>query len=118
VLQAGTENYHQEMDTAWWGSGERKVGQSQTMRSIVRTVQVAMRGWPDMTHHEKCSTFDFQLSPGLVVVSREQMSKDLMSLLPGHLWYCGVVMSGEDAPRPCLENLIVLEIKTNKQTPT
>ena len=25
-------------------------------------------------------------------------------------------MSGEDAPRPCLENLIVLEIKTNKQT--
>jgi hypothetical protein len=24
-------------------------------------------------------------------------------------------MSGEDAPRPCLENLIVLEIKTNKQ---
>jgi hypothetical protein len=28
----------------------------------------------------------------------------------------GVVMSGEDAPRPYLENLIVLEIKTNKQT--
>ena len=25
-------------------------------------------------------------------------------------------MSGEDAPRPCLENLIVPEIKTNKQT--
>jgi hypothetical protein len=25
-------------------------------------------------------------------------------------------MSGEDAPRPYLENLIVLEIKTNKQT--
>jgi hypothetical protein len=25
-------------------------------------------------------------------------------------------MSGEDAPRPSLENLIVLEIKTNKQT--
>jgi hypothetical protein len=25
-------------------------------------------------------------------------------------------MSGEDAPRPCLENLIVLEIKTNKQS--
>jgi hypothetical protein len=25
-------------------------------------------------------------------------------------------MSGEDAPRPCPENLIVLEIKTNKQT--
>jgi hypothetical protein len=24
-------------------------------------------------------------------------------------------MSGEDAPRPCLENLIVPEIKTNKQ---
>jgi hypothetical protein len=24
-------------------------------------------------------------------------------------------MSGEDAPRPYLENLIVLEIKTNKQ---
>ena len=24
-------------------------------------------------------------------------------------------MSGEDAPRPCPENLIVLEIKTNKQ---
>jgi hypothetical protein len=35
---------------------------------------------------------------------------------PNMLWYCGVVMSGEDAPRPCLENLIVLEIKTNKQT--
>jgi hypothetical protein len=34
----------------------------------------------------------------------------------GHLWYCGVVMSGEDAPRPYLENLIVPEIKTNKQT--
>jgi hypothetical protein len=33
-----------------------------------------------------------------------------------HLSYCGVVMSGEDAPRPYLENLIVLEIKTNKQT--
>ena len=29
--------------------------------------------------------------------------------------YCGVVMSGEDAPRPSLENLIVPEIKTNKQ---
>jgi cytoskeletal protein RodZ len=27
-------------------------------------------------------------------------------------------MSGEDAPRPYLENLIVLEIKTNKQTRT
>jgi hypothetical protein len=27
-----------------------------------------------------------------------------------------VVMSGEDAPRPYPENLIVLEIKTNKQT--
>jgi hypothetical protein len=27
-------------------------------------------------------------------------------------------MSGEDAPRPYLENLIVLEIKTNKQTVT
>jgi hypothetical protein len=26
----------------------------------------------------------------------------------------GVLVSGEDAPRPCLENLIVLEIKTNK----
>jgi hypothetical protein len=26
----------------------------------------------------------------------------------------GVVMSGEDAPRPYLENLIVLEIKTKK----
>jgi hypothetical protein len=25
-------------------------------------------------------------------------------------------MSGEDAPRPCPEDLIVLEIKTNKQT--
>jgi hypothetical protein len=25
-------------------------------------------------------------------------------------------MSGEDAPRPYLENLIVLEIKTNKQS--
>jgi hypothetical protein len=25
-------------------------------------------------------------------------------------------MSGEDAPRPCAENLIVLEIKTNKQS--
>jgi hypothetical protein len=25
-------------------------------------------------------------------------------------------VSGEDAPRPCPENLIVLEIKTNKQT--
>jgi hypothetical protein len=24
-------------------------------------------------------------------------------------------MSGEDAPRPCPENLIVLEIKTNKR---
>jgi hypothetical protein len=35
--------------------------------------------------------------------------------LAGYLWYCGVVMSGEDAPRPYLENLIVLEIKTNKQ---
>jgi hypothetical protein len=35
-----------------------------------------------------------------------------------YLRHClgGVVMSGEDAPRPCLENLIVLEIKTNKQT--
>ena len=29
--------------------------------------------------------------------------------------YAGVVMSGEDAPRPYLENLIVPEIKTNKQ---
>jgi hypothetical protein len=27
-----------------------------------------------------------------------------------------VVMSGEDAPRPYLENLIVPEIKTNKQS--
>jgi hypothetical protein len=27
-----------------------------------------------------------------------------------------VVMSGEDAPRPYPEDLIVLEIKTNKQT--
>jgi hypothetical protein len=33
-----------------------------------------------------------------------------------YLWCCGVVMSGEDAPRPYLEDLIVLEIKTNKQT--
>jgi hypothetical protein len=32
------------------------------------------------------------------------------------LWYCGVVMSGEDAPRPCPEDLIVLEIKTNKRS--
>ena len=30
--------------------------------------------------------------------------------------YCGVVMSGEDAPRPCPEDLIVPEIKTNKQS--
>jgi len=32
-----------------------------------------------------------------------------------HLWYCGVVMGGDDVPRPCLENLIAPKIKTNKQ---
>ena len=39
----------------------------------------------------------------------------LVIALYGHLWFCGVDMSGEDAPRPCLETLIVLETKTNKQ---
>jgi len=39
----------------------------------------------------------------------------LMMSKKGYLWYCGVVMSGEDAPRPYPEDLIVLEIKTNKQ---
>jgi hypothetical protein len=39
-----------------------------------------------------------------------------VTALGGHLWYCGVVVSGEDAPRPYLENPIVLEIETNKQS--
>jgi hypothetical protein len=37
------------------------------------------------------------------------------SFSKGRLWYCGVGMSGEDAPRPCSENLIVTT-KNKKQT--
>ena len=42
----------------------------------------------------------------------------LFTALQGHFWYCGVVMSGEDAPRPVLENLIVLASNKNIQITT
>jgi hypothetical protein len=35
------------------------------------------------------------------------MVSQVTTLFMGHPWYCGVVMSGEDAARPCLENLII-----------
>jgi hypothetical protein len=82
-------------------AGDRHCVRQQLRRARLVTRE---RGSPTHSHTLLCESKSLTLVRGCVGLS---------SL---HLWYCGVVMSGEDAPRPYLENLIVLEIKTNKQT--